>query len=649
MNLSAFSSIAEPLTFVNDCQEENTYRTGRSYYLPLIFQGIIAYNTITYVNSTDSLKLLFGRTVEIQFRYFLITQIAIATLLNLPSWNNFLKAPRIGPKEIYHNGVPTIYTNVTEKKDPGPTAKKISKVISPLSSQMEGSTRLSKTVFFIHDNIPRAARVAMIASSVGLIANGYRVKGASALSVFALEEIIHFLYSLEEIAQKCDQYGLNAFAERTRGFSKKIAPLLSQFRFRFYNLANNIETLNNYYKVYSGTGEGRLISLIMLLDRHLGNTIYQVYKYAQGEQEETRIEQKLHSPIEDIDEYHCEINEAHIRPIYLPNEPNLDLKDSLNSLYKRSTYSDEFCKIKANEDDVLKVKIRKGEVENSPKAIREYLGKGFEKFVNAAVNHKLQAGELRTQKDYDNLRIMIKCCVEKWLESSKENVPVEIQDALFNIGLVGHYCVDGLFRVVESYYASFVDSKAIGIDAKLSHLLRTMRRNVLDGVLTEKTKPAARALLNPDDIHLRNEIISEFYWLAGEPLTFGAQAFSGNKISWFSAIFYHTFYHPLEKRRQRYTPKTICEAINEDLHNGQNATIPFDEYTKWFGRWLAEKHKISQTEGENRFYSEFVVEKELGDPENPDYRYSIKESALLMMLVELGILKVPEDSPYLKK
>ena len=286
---------------------------------------------------------------------------------------------------------------------------------------------------------------------------------------------------------------------------------------------------------------------------------------------------------------------------------------------------------------------------NNPEEIRAYVEAGLEKFVKAVVEHKPQAGELRSQKDYDNIRIMVKCCVEKWIEASEDHIPVEIQDAVFNIGLVGHYCTDGLFRVVENYYASFIDSQAVGVKPKLLSLLLTMRRNILDRIMEEKTNPTAKALLNPNDIHLKNEVIPELYWLAGEPLTFGAQANRGDKLSWLGVAFNHAYYQPMKKRRLHYTPQAICEALNEDLSNGTNAIIPFGEYSKWFGHWFAEKHKETQIEGEARFTTEFVELVELGDSNNPDYRYSIKEGALLMMLVEMGILKVPNNSPYLQK
>ncbi|MDX8430759.1 MAG: hypothetical protein SNF33_03000 [Candidatus Algichlamydia australiensis] len=666
MGLSTYSSIATPFLSIRMYERERTIRAGGNRYLPLLMQILQLSTVINFVNESDVLTPLFGRAVKLNSGYFIMAEIAFGVFLHLSPINKQLKTPTIVPEKTI-KGVDLenkkfVVVIPSHKKNPTRVSNALSRAITPLANQFDESTPVSRTALRIFNNISNFSMIVLFATSFGLIAKGERRKGATILGIFAAKGAIETANSLDRIAEVFRDHKFTSTGDRIKSFSDAIAIPLSRIRYHFNSISKRISVVRAYTTLYTGDELEKFFSVLDLANDHFGNLVYRIYKWSQGEKKDAYVKQKLYSPVENLN--HCEVDETHIQQaIILPPEPDLNLEKSLIELYDKTTFSDQIC-LDNQEDKKLMKKIMEGVVKNTPESIRAYAKDGIRLFIRGVIWQKPIAGKMRSQMDYDRVRIMTKCLVEKFQNSKDPKQKPYIDRALFTLGLLGHYCSAGYFRVLEPLYSSFVESKSTDRKTKILNLLRNTRHNILDGNFLQKTNPLQASVEDPNDIDYRNQTLLEDYWLANEPPTFGAQAEYGNNLSWISVGVRYLQFKPLENRRKLYTPQTICEAINEDLANErivkkeeteeiQRSQVPMDDYLEWFVMWLMIRKNYKNRDDAVKFFNDNIkIEEEIApnnEGEDWQYRYTIKENYLRLMLVELGILKVPEDSPYLKK
>ena len=694
MTLPILDTSLRALDFVYYRKKEHTFRAGGNQLFPIYYQVISGMQTFALLNKSDTVKSLLGKKIYVAIPFFLITQLSISILFSS-------KAIHTGVtyiKNLDPNKIEQLSQFVAEKTSPKVAqgvqkihklAKNLHPYTSDLKEQMEPDTRLYRFTHATHQYLPSLMQVITIAASVGLISEGKRKEGQIALGILALDCIFTHIGLLEDGAQKLrnkkwERLG-NAISSVTLpmnyylspikinfywatkqslighscldlyqgNFLKKISAgcyilfnvLMDDLASRFFSSVSNTKiTRDLYIKILQSP------KTVNTLHKLLNNEIVQSYLHNEISKKEIKYflrwchspsklpPQKVTTPI--YYDHDLTVDKTHIQtPLELPNEPSIDLKADLTTLFDKCKLSEDVLQNKQSEDDVLKRAISEGKLGTSNGDITNYLKIGLEKFANTIIYRAPQAGEMESTKDYTDYRIMIKCCVEKWLELSKQdNVPHDVEDAIVNLGLIGHYCNAGVTDVVDSYFTTYVDMKNQSIERRVLNLLQTARQRTIDSFFDNTLFQRIGAFANVQDRHLRNMHLGVIYWLFGEPLPRSFQADKGNTVSWqeIGSKLRILQSHPqtIEILKQRHSIDFIVNTLRDDHHNKENSQITYKMYENWFSDWYARHNGVSLEKGKETFREEVL-----------DETYHIKTEYFRVLLVELGILRNRSKDP----
>ncbi len=691
MTLPILDTGLRALDFVYYRKEEHTFRTGGNQLFPIYYQVMSGVQTFALLNKSDTIKSLLGRKIYLAIPLFLITQLSISILFSskvIHTGVTYVK--NLDPHDIEQFAAENISPKVAQGVQKiHKFAKSLHPYTSDLKDQMEPGTRLYRFTHATHQYLPSLMQVVAIAASVGLISEGKRKEGQIALGILAIDYIFTHIGLLEDGARglrnkKWERLG-NAISSVTLPINYYLSPIkinfywvtkqsliwhscLDLYQGNFlkkisagcYILFNVLigELASRFFSSLCNTKIAHDLYIKILKSPKTADNLHQllnnrrVQNYLKGEIVKEKIEYFLkwcHSPsklppqkapilIDSNDG--LTVDKTHIQtPLELPSEPSIDLKASLTTLFDKCKLSQDVLQNKQSDDNVLKRAISEGKVGTSNEDITNYLKTGLEKFANTIIYRAPQAGEMESTKDYTDYRIMIKCCVEKWLEMSEQgNVPSDVQDAIVNLGLIGHYCNAGVTDVVDACFTTYVDMKNQNIERRVLTLLQDARRRTIDSFFDNTLFQEIGNYANVQDRHLRNMQLGAIYWVFGEPLPRSFQADKGSSVSWkeIYSKLQSLQSHPqtFEILKQRHSIDYILDTLRDDHHNDENSQITYEMYENWFSNWYARHKDVSFEEGQEIFREEAL-----------DNNSHIKTEYFRVLLVELGILRNRSEDP----
>jgi hypothetical protein len=638
-----FNPLISTFSFIRYAREERSVRAGAGTTIAAGYQILMTGYAIKTMKGLAINNSLFKPLLNLGYCSLFASIVGIAGAINIRSVKKisdfFLTVMNHElPTAYYLDKIFNIYYSV----------------ICWTDKQMESHLWVRKSVYTLHDKMETIAQGVMFATSLGIMASASMEIGAVILALMVTDLLC--------------QRGLLGFAIRSR----------------FYPM---MVVASTALQLLTGNYIEKGVSILAI-----GNYVYS--KYREYYLDKNKDVQALVGQKVKADPITCDIksailvNEQHIRPVEIVEEPQIDLASSVHKMWAEIKLNRTILFAKAQSDEALIKKIKGGEIsfgnddDQKEAVLKQYVSEGIEKFTSRIVNREIKEGEPTSAGDYDKLRIMAKAIVQA-LEKEEEMIK---HDTLIALALAGHYCGTGFFREVEGLYQVFVDFNSATLQGSILACLRHFRDIKFQSVISLIQKSSDKRAFNQvqyNDVHNYNKILWIFARNWGLSYTHGAKIDHGlnesltyqlgmacfrkivamirksksqkadiidllgsinekSKISdWavFLAVFLYDLLEKIAEEAMGNNIKSICECIIEDLNN-KKPIILYTKLREWYIAWLQERKNINKEEATEFFQENIIIILDNGG-------YEIERSYLLLMLVELGILQVPADSPLL--
>ena len=367
------------------------------------------------------------------------------------------------------------------------------------------------------------------------------------------------------------------------------------------------------------------------------------------------------------------VNPDHIRKMEIREAPDINLKEAIPSLYQAlrehrqqdqipgeadiKVPSERYIMIRAGVgegqvDEKLVAEIDAGKVEQTYEGVQAYIEEGLILFAKRIEDKQILEGEL-SATGYQNVQQMGRGIVHVLQQMSQDMTEnhLLIEDVLVIFGLTGHYCGSGFSRAVEELYESYVAPTDVTLQEKIHNCLRALRgrrfecyyqmlRQIIPTIDTQDIHhvhrrtnligrdlglPHAHGASSGNDSSEGSALLDAFFWIAKKVAVYiGAMRDTGLPF-----ILEYSLQSPL------YSDEVIMAELTDAFNDGR---LPYQEIESWFVNWLMERHRMSKDVSTNIFREEIL---------SYETRTEVNDVYLKAMLVEMGIFKLPEDSPVL--
>lgn len=607
MNMSVVGSVC---SFINFNKEERTFRAGANAGLAAGMQALSVSYALAAIKEYEPARQLFGKILNLDAKKLGIPFVGIALMINAKAAKTFIE--KFKPEQqnnIYYKIYSLIHL-----------------AISNIEAAMDSHFWLRRSVYILHDNIGTLAQMALIAVSAGVMTSSGGVFIGAAMASLLVTDML-------------SQRGLLGFSVRTR----------------FYPMINALSIMaqllgGNYFeKAYALS--------------QIGMYAYMKYKElpfhfppVEGQKVKAIIlnEEQLHS---------ISINDNHVRPIDLPPEPKIDLSKTLREMYAPITLDRKYLFLQAERDEHLLKEIRKGTLQfktddEKYEDLKKYIDEGLNKFVNRIVHRQITEGEPTSFEHYRTLLVMAKSIAV----ALQKQDPLIQHDTLIALGLAGHYCGSGFFREVEGRYQVMVDFNSKTLQGKFLAGLRMYRDTIFQNWLLffQKMGETRGKRWDVDDVHVYNQSIVILGKHFGLSSFHGALADHGIQDSILNKFFRDVMDRLIEKKlgiapyklmqsivSSNYNVENICLWLETDLNKQTGSIVPFKMLKDWYVDWLSDRLSKSRKDAETYFAQQILKDKEYNIDGVTIQGITIERSYLLLLLIELGIFKVPVDSTLL--
>lgn len=466
--------------------------------------------------------------------------------------------------------------------------------------------RLKRAAIVINNHIGTVCQIAVVVSSVALIAFGQPILGSVSLAFVVL-----------------------GFAQRCCWLPLRVSHSVDIIGF-FGTNAARIVLGDPFYKFIAVC--------------EVANFAYlQIVHYRKGLPKPVETKSPTILITNAPESYRTSVDSRHmVREAIIPPAPDIDLK-TLNGLFEKIDFEN------LNNRKILNRIVTDDEHwkefygdKNSDDELFKHVEKGLNNFIENVTNRTIKDGSIY---DYRSLQARAKHIANQLPLKSKEDQLIN----LIHLSLASYYCPAGYLEKVRSIYYTLCNAvEEDSLKARVDQILGDARRHLFQSFLYNLfivKKNPFRHLIDIADNHIYNEYINFLGDRFKLSETEDAQQDALSCIDILSKKILGLIYQPLikpftQQYNQIFISKTIAEAL-------KNIEIPHALMEKWFvDEYLEVIHlqKLPISNVSQRDYNARLIKEAEGWVRDNVYDVMtglIEEKYLTFFLLKMGVLKQP--------